>query len=268
MGLVHGKDISDAGFKYLGTPYSDMDCQAFIEQCLSDCGIKKNLPGSNSWYREVRQNGLVVTPEECVKMYGLVPAGAFLFIVESDGGEPDKYKDDGLGNASHIGLVTRKGEGAIHSSSKNAMVCESKFKDKTIPNGGWNMVGLWDFVDYGIDFIPDDPDPSEDEDNVNKATVHSENGLPVKMRQSPSTNCRYYNDVPNGAIVDLYNWGEKWSKIGWAGKTGYMMSDFLIRGEVRPGTPTGNPDNNMILVSRTDLEKIYNLLGEMLNTVG
>ena len=149
--MIDGNKLAGVGFAYLGVSYSKMDCQAFVEQCLRDCGLNKNLPGSNAWFREVYQHGAIMTPEECVRELGTVPPGAFLFILEHDGKEPEKYKKDGLGNASHIGIVTGRGQGAIHSSHSRGCVCESKFQGKTIKNGGWNRVGLWDQVvyDYG-----------------------------------------------------------------------------------------------------------------------
>lgn len=147
--MVDGNQLGGVGFKYLGVPYSTMDCQAFVEKCLSDCGMNKNLAGSNAWFREVSKNGIVLTPEECVKQLGKVPSGAFLFIHKNDGGEEKRGYHDGLGNATHIGLCTgSRGEGAIHSSSSRGCVAESVFKGKTIPNGGWNRVGLWNKVSY------------------------------------------------------------------------------------------------------------------------
>ena len=145
--MIDGCKLAEAGFRYLGTPYSQMDCQAFVEQCLRDCGLDRNLAGSNAWFREVMKNGTVMTPEECVRELGKVPAGAFLFILNQDGREPAKYRPDGLGNASHIGICTGRGEGAIHSSASRGCVAESKFKEKTI-SGGWNRVGLWNPVSY------------------------------------------------------------------------------------------------------------------------
>ena len=130
--MINGKALAEAGFRYLGVPYSRMDCQAFAEQCLRDCGLEINLAGSNAWYREVYRNGVILTPEECVKRYGSVPPGAFLFILKTDGGEPEKYRADGLGNASHIGIVTGKGEGAVHSSASRGCVAESVFRGKTM----------------------------------------------------------------------------------------------------------------------------------------
>lgn len=172
--MVNGEKLGDVGFQYLGVPYSQMDCQAFVEQCLRDCGLDMNLAGSNAWFREVYKNGQVMTPEDCVKRYGKVPKGAFLFILKNDGGEPAKYKPDGLGNASHIGLVTMpRGEGAIHSSSSRGMVCESKFAGKTIRNGGWNRVGLWNRVEYstGTPDIPDDPVAPDEPDTQKLPTL-------------------------------------------------------------------------------------------------
>ena len=145
--MINGKALAEAGFSYLGVSYSKMDCQAFVEQCLRDCGLEKNLAGSNAWFREVAAHGAVMTPEECVRQLGTVPSGAFLFILAQDGGEPEKYRKDGLGNASHIGIATGRGEGAIHSSASRGCVAESRFRNKTI-SGGWNRVGLWDRVSY------------------------------------------------------------------------------------------------------------------------
>ena len=142
---VTAESFSKQGTKYLGLPYSAMDCQAFVEACLKDAGIRINLAGSNAWYRAMDWVG---TPEQCVALFGRVPKGAFLFIHAYDGGEPAKYRADGLGNASHIGICTRTGKGAIHSSKSKGGVYESAFADRTI-NGGWNCVGLWRQLDYG-----------------------------------------------------------------------------------------------------------------------
>ena len=134
--MIDGKQLGNVGFQYLGVPYSTMDCQKFIEKCLADCGWRIDLAGSNAWFRKCVREGWVGTPEECVRKYGTTPDGAFLFILEHDGKEPEKYRPDGLGNASHIGLCTgSRGKGAIHSSYSMDQVCESKYHDKSI-NGG------------------------------------------------------------------------------------------------------------------------------------
>ena len=145
---VTALSVSLQGEKYLGTPYSEMDCQAFVEACLTDVGINVNLAGSNAWYRTMDWVG---TPEECIAVFGSIPKGAFLFIHAFDGGEPSYYKDD-LGNASHIGIYTGiytgTHMGAMASSSSRGCVIDSYFAGKTI-SGGWNCVGLWHRLDYG-----------------------------------------------------------------------------------------------------------------------
>lgn len=47
------------------------------------------------------------------------------------------------------------------------------------------------------------------------------------MRKEPSTKCRYYEDIPIGAIVTIKVPGEEWAKINYNGMTGYMMAKFL-----------------------------------------
>ena len=148
--------VAQAGPKYWGTPYSAMDCQAFVEACLKDAGLSLNLAGSNAWFRQVYRNGWVGTPEQCRAKFGFIPKGAFLFILEPHGGEPAIYWADGLGNASHMGIYTgvytNGQKGAMASSKSKGGVIYSAFSGSTI-NGGWNMVGLWNRLDYGDDAI-------------------------------------------------------------------------------------------------------------------
>ena len=61
----------------MGRKYTEMDCQKFVENCLAEVGIKKDLAGSNTWYRYITWTG---TPEECKQKFGRIPPGAFLFI--------------------------------------------------------------------------------------------------------------------------------------------------------------------------------------------
>ncbi len=145
---VTALSVSQKGSPYIGTSYAVYDCQAFVERCLADAGLEKDLAGSNAWYREMNWRG---TPEECIMRFGYIPKGAFLFIVVHDGGEPAIYSDD-LGNADHIGIYTGTGKGAIHSSYVKQAVCESYFPCATVEDS-WNMVGLWDELDYGDENI-------------------------------------------------------------------------------------------------------------------
>ena len=226
--------FSWAGDKYIGRSYEEMDCQEFVERCLAEVGIRMDLKGSNAWWREMTWTG---TPEECVKIFGSVPKGAFLFILEMDGGEEKRGYHDGKGNASHIGIKTGRGKGAIHSSDTRGCVAESEFHDKTIKNGGWNRVGLWDQMDYGktinwllehigIGSVP--ADQSQEEDKTMMVTVTSPNGKPVNLRKEADKGAALVDKIPDGTEAELLSSGEEWSKIKAKGKTGWMMTEFLV----------------------------------------
>ena len=269
--MATGKELSKAACVYLGRLYSEMDCQKFVETALADVGIRLDLGGSNSWLREVNKNGWIGTPEECVKTFGTVPDGAFIFIRDFDGKEPAKYQGDGLGNASHIGLNTglsgqymvdiaiaagntkavnyNFGDGAIHSSSTREHVATSNFKNKSI-NGGWNLVGLWNRIDFGDrinsilkdesepiapDPVEAEPDLMDDEPEPQKevyATVWAESGETVNIRKEKNTHSKLVERVPVGATVRVIKQGNEWSKVCYTDKAGakwygFMMSTFL-----------------------------------------
>lgn len=228
------EELSRAGDQYLGRSYDEMDCQEFVERCLEAIGIRKDLKGSNAWWREMTWTG---TPEECVRIFGSVPKGAFLFILKDDGGEEKRGYHDGKGNASHIGIKTGRGAGAIHSSATRECVAESEFHDKTIRNGGWNRVGLWEQLDYGktINWLLEHmgiggapADESQEEDKTMMVTVTSPNGKPVNLRKAADKGAALVDQIPDGTEAELLQGGEEWSKIKAKGKTGWMMTEFLV----------------------------------------
>ena len=234
--MISGKQLAEAGYKYLGTPYSQMDCQAFVEQCLKDCGLNKNLAGSNAWFREVHQNGEILTPEECVSKYGKVPPGAFLFILSKDGKEPAKYKSDNLGNASHIGIATGKGEGAIHSSASRGCVAESKFQNKSI-NGGWNRVGLWNQVELNR---PSGPPPEEE---PKYAIVTSPNGNPVNTRKGPGKTYALSKagKLNPGTPVQILKTQSPWCQIKTTDANQATWYCWIMETYLREVQPTAQP---------------------------
>lgn len=222
--MVKASDFAAQGAKYLGRSYQEMDCQAFVEKCLADVGIKKDWPGSNGMARSCAWRG---TPEECVKKYGKVPVGALLFIHYPSGSEPAKYKADGLGDFGHVGInLTGKGDqGAIHSSSSRGMVAYSKFNSKSI-NGGWNTVGLWDFLDYGLEDKAEDK-PKEETNMETNAEIYAENGLPVNFREEPKIGGRAIAQLPVGTLITVTGGQGEWAEVVYNGQAGYVMDKFI-----------------------------------------
>ena len=243
INLISAKDFALAGFNYLGTSYDTMDCQKFVERCMADVGLKMDLPGSNAWYRKMTWTG---TPEECKSRFGCIPKGALLYILEpvSDS-TPEKYRKDGIGDATHIGIKTGQGKGAIHSSKSRGGVCESDFRDKTIPNSGWNRVGLYDKFTY--DGLPEDwpsgtpeqgdntpvPDVSADTDTPDTvATVTVATGKTVNMRKTKSPSGKLVERVPIGSTVRVLRAEGSWSRVAYTDPAGavwcgWMLSTFL-----------------------------------------
>ena len=223
--MIDAKQFAQVGYKYLGTPYKQMDCQAFVEKCLADCGLKIDLKGSNAWFRKMDWVG---TPEECVKTFGSIPDGAFLFIWNDKGGEVARGYKDGLGDAEHIGIVTHVKQGAIHSSATRECVAESKFADKTIRNGGWNRIGLSHLFDYGSK-INALLSGAKDEVIISMeyAQVVTENGFPVKLRPTKSTSRPWLTQIPNGTQLLITERDGMWAKTTYDGHEGYIMEAFL-----------------------------------------
>lgn len=134
-------DFAKVAYSYRdsGIPYSKWDCQAFVEQMLKKVGVSRNWRGSNHMWREaLAWKG---TPEECIREYGCIPPGAWVFTLKQDGGEKARgYRDD-EGNASHVGIYTGMGQGVMHSTTGG--VQEGPF-----PDSRWNRVGLSKDLEY------------------------------------------------------------------------------------------------------------------------
>ena len=266
--MVKAEDIAQVAPKYLGTPYSKLDCQAFVERAMKDCGLGKNLAGSNAWYRLCMKEGWVGTPEDCKAQFGLIPFGAFLFILSNNGNEPKQYRKDGIGNASHIGLYTGMtgakmceiarqngvadpdkydfGNGAIHSSTSRGCVCTSKFAGKVI-NGGWNRIGLWNQIDYGL------KQEHEKMDTYQAKVV----GGGLNLREQPNFNAGKLCLIPNGEILTIMDEVGNWAKTSYNGHTGWVSKDYI-----EPIT------DEMISVPKKRIMAVYDELGDILGLRG
>ena len=139
---------------------------------------------------------------------------------------PDQYRKGGNGysqtwgetNFTHIGTVTGVDPLRItHMTSPTAKIDESL--------GNWSYFGQLPWISYG---------EQAEEPEADWATVWAESGKTVKMRAKASSTCRTYWDVPIGSEVLLMEPGDKWSKIQWNGRSGYMMSKFLRTGTDLP----------------------------------
>ena len=268
--MIDSIAFSWAGDKYLGIPYSKMDCQAFVEACMADVGYRKDLPGSNSWYRYCIENGWVGSPEDCKKQFGSVPKGCLIFILEPVNNKtPEKFKHDGVGDATHMGIKTGRNDGAIHSSYTRQCVCTSVFEDKTIKNGGWKRVGLLSDFDYGKEINEiltwyskqggSDVFPGKkEEEKPMEVVVSCPIGETVKLRQSWNESSSLYGVwdkiVPGTKATILGSHGDKWKKVRIGNKDGWMMSQFLVAADI--DIPPEDPDEMDPVDSGDDVPEV------------
>ena len=144
------------GITYEGDRNSEM-CDAFVENTLKAAGgPDKNWEGSNTMLRKALT---AMYPLDMARKQGLLERGMLLFIVAHDGGEPPQYQNDGLGNASHVGIYTDlkdpvNGEyvEVMHSSYTRGGVAASTLKN------GWTHCGKYIGVGYAGSGTPaEDP---------------------------------------------------------------------------------------------------------------
>lgn len=139
---------------------------------------------------------------------------------------PDSYKPGGsnyngdLRDYSHIGTVTKNYPLEItHMTSPKAK------KDTKL--GNWKWFGQLPQVKTG-----------GVEPVAQYATVTAPSGSTVNMRAQPSTKAALVERVPVGSTVEVLDNSGAWCKVRWSGKSGYMMTEFLLFEESEPALST------------------------------
>lgn len=142
--------------RYTDVPYSKLDCQAFVEEVLKDCGVRKpdgtayNWRGSNAmWRTALYWKGTI---EECTDKFNGIPLGSWVFIVKNDGGEKDRGYYDNEGNATHVGIYCRTGAEPVRDSTRTKKRNGVGYRSLD----GFTHVGLPTMIIY-----PTDTDRSE-----------------------------------------------------------------------------------------------------------
>ena len=127
--------------------YSDMDCQGFVEAVLKDLGIKKpngmyyNWRGSNAMYRNF--NTWRGTIEDCIKQFGKLPVGAFVYMWNPTGQEKVGYTDK-LGDFKHVGIFC--GDDIVRDSTRSTVTKRDGPGTRSLT--GFKYCSLFDGLDY------------------------------------------------------------------------------------------------------------------------
>ena len=128
--------------EYIGTPYSTLDCQAFVERVLKDCGYSYNWRGSNHMWRDALSWRGTRDEYKQAFSHDIVP-GVWVFGWRDDGGEVSRGYHDHDGNAYHVGIYLGD-DTVIHSTTGGVQL--SPMDDKR-----FNRIGLAKVIDYSED---------------------------------------------------------------------------------------------------------------------
>ncbi len=266
--LLDIKKMITSATECLGWPYASpgsndsrgIDCSGLLVKIYRDQGASI-YHGSNTIYRKhCDEKGWIGS--ENILQVGMA-------VFKWNPNTPVKF-NDGLGDFQHIGLVIGTNPlQIIHASSAAGCVIIDQKLGKWKYWGKLKEVNYASYGSYGNNGgsamgtqYQDEPeltaaveaefgnggatsgnagdnaggnaDGAEAQAIASPATVFSENGLPVKLRAKPTTNCDMYDVVPSGTFVELTG-KEKdgWKQVNWGHRKGWwMMGQFLLDGNV------------------------------------
>ena len=126
---------------------------------------------------------------------------------------PIEYKPGGkhyngdVNDYYHIGLVDDDPAYVINAQSTRTGVARSKLAN------GWVCVGRLKAVQY---------------DEGSKETMQRRViGGKLNLREKPDTNSNRIAQIPDGAIVTVDEYGDKWCRVEYNSKVGYAVTQFL-----------------------------------------
>lgn len=253
-----GKSVAAAAVQAVGVGYTydEMDCQAFVEHCVRQAGGRMDYAGSNDMARHAVWMGTLENAKAAGK---LVPGAGMLIHEDTEANLPAKYRGDGLGDFSHVGLYV--GENALTDTDKNGQkrscnvvhssATMGRVAGSTLANG-WTHAMWFPEIDYGneaglgVDQGADSGDVSDGGIDISDgltagtpaqsadryAVVVSPDGGPVKLRKSASAEETLYWLVNAGARVQVERERDGWALIraictdGYT-RRAYMMAQYL-----------------------------------------
>ena len=226
------------------------DCVGLIIGAIRRCGGQwRGLHGSNYAARKEIAGKL----EPIIGTGGLQPGEVVLKAYEPGQGGynlPEKYWPRGeystgdLRDYYHIGIIE-----SVYPLRIRHMTSPRARMDDRIGKWGWH--GKLSKVDY----------TETGEKKMDEVIIAGGNqDAPVHMRKAASTKSEIITDIPQGSQAKLIEGAGAWNLIEWNGKTGYVMSMFVNRKLI--------PEEDTISVSRAELTKLYDALGNVLGLRG
>ena len=144
--------------------------------------------------------------------------------VYAENGDPVNFRTGPSTKNSRIARLPVGEQLTVYGSQGDWSKAEWKGK------AGWIMTK---FLSETAETIPA-PEPDPEPDPIlpgTTATVWSENGKPVKLRNRPSTGSSLYDEIPINTVVTLEKYGDNWCRVSYGYRRGwYIMTKFLTWG--------------------------------------
>lgn len=201
------------------------DCVGLIIGALRLCGIRYTGVHGSNWFARYETEGLrrfeVATVRPGDLAYKALEPGASGYDLPSRYARSADKRD-----YCHIGVVLQVYPLDIVHCSTDGIKHDSRV-------GKWRFAGRCVYVKEG-------------EQVEYTATVAADSGSTVKMRSKPSQKDPVYWDVPIGATVTVVGTSGAYSRISYGGKSGFMLSRFLVSDESE-ADPGADPEGTVAI---------------------
>lgn len=245
------------------------DCIGIIIGAIRRCGGEwRGLHGSN--YAARRE---IIGKLEPIRGSSDLSVGDVVFKARAPGVGgyklPDRYERGGeyyngdLLDYFHVGVVV-----SVYPVRIRHMTTPRPKMDTSIGKWGWH--GRLKKIEYGSGSGsesgsgsgsgggPDDH-AGEGGQKLEKVSIGGGNmSRPINMRAAASSAAPIIAEIPQGSVAEIFEGGGMWARVLWDGKTGYVKTEFVSRGDA----------GELVTVSKAELEKIYDMVGNMLGLRG
>lgn len=155
--------------------------------------------------------------------------GMAVFRWRNDGGEPEKFKADGLGNFRHVGLYIGNGKTIDARDSKTSVAignikdwdyaAELKYTEYDLRDGDDEIIS-----DIGEDDLPPYVEPKKQFSPCEGRVATS--GGTLNLRKKP-VNGTIMKRIPFDTILQLTEEDNGWYKTTYSGVKGWVSGDFI-----------------------------------------
>lgn len=189
-----------------GHSKGSVDCSGLFSYAYAQLGSYM-YQGSNTMYRKYTVKAGKKGELEALP-------GMAVFVNKRDGNEPDQYKNDGVGNMSHVGCYVG-----------NGLVAEAKGKNygcvySQLTDSKWTHVAQLKYTIYDLSetFAPC-------EGIVTTASTS------LNLRNAPQGN--KIGSIPKGAIVKITGESGDWYQVVYNNASGYASKQYITKKEAK-----------------------------------